>query len=304
MPILTNFPDDQSSVIALADWMEVNTLLDPDGSTSIQELSGVLSNGEGSEPDQIEVSPSELMAQAVMVEINDRAISGGDEYPFEVQGELVVAKANHESLLAYKFCLLVSFVGVTDSRLTLPHNKITKEFEHLCEYVTKKFLSNDTMLVSTKVFGWPREDKSQFLAALEEVCRESVCMKTQHTAAAGAAKDAGLDIVAWSKFPDNLAGGILFLGQCATGQDWDGKLHEISAFSIYVDIHVSHLTAIFIPHLVDSKTELGAERWITNSMKAGRIFDRSRIAYLAHDWENTTVRTFLNTSLAALKVLP
>ena len=302
MPILTEKPAD-NDVCKLADWMEVNSLLDTDQNTSILELAAILSNGleEGDDDDQIEASESDQLAQEVLNELKARTTACGEEYPFILKGELLSAKPNHDDFTAYIYCLLVSYCGVMSELTPWTHQKIAKEFENLCAQTLENLYSTESMPANIRTFGFPRKEDgytgTDFVAALKKVCKESGEMNPVNMLAAAARKDAGLDIICWKKFPDGLRGGLLFWGQCATGANWSDKLHDLLNFKAYVTVPVGYATGVFMPHMVDTTTPKGLEEWDVWTIYTGSVFNRCRIAHLSKSWSNAEMKTFCRTTL-------
>ena len=63
-------------------------------------------------------------------------------------------------------------------------------------------------------------------------------------------KDAGLDLLCYRSFSDNRAGFPIYLMQCASGQDWDEKLHtpDPDLWQDYIDFVVRPQKAFAIPY--------------------------------------------------------
>lgn len=307
MPILIEKPAD-NNVCKLADWMELNCLLDPDSNTSKQELAAILSNGleEGDEEDQIDVSQSDQLAQQVMNELNDRMLACSGQYPFDVKGELLVAKNNKLDYLAYIYCLLISYCGVMSPSLPWTHQKIAKHFENLCAHGLNNLFTTDSMPATIHVFGFPRKEDgfsgSDFVTALKKICKDSGEMTPANLLAAAARMDAGLDIICWRKFPDGMRGGLLFWGQCATGENWNDKLHDLSSFKAYVTVPAGgYTTGVFMPHMVETTTEKGKQEWDVWTIYSGSVFNRCRIAHLSTGWTNQEMKEFCETALRNLR---
>src|ERR1039458_1816418 len=92
-------------------------------------------------------------------------------------------------------------------------------------------------------------------------------------------KDAGLDIVVWRPFPDNRSSKLIAFGQCATGDNWWGKRHELQPNDwcrtwMRKTPQVLPVKAFFVPHSVSD------DQWAQLGYAAGIIFDRFRIVHL------------------------
>ncbi len=301
MSIRVELPQDQD-VHALADWMELNALLDADGNTSPQELSGLLSNGAENdiEDDQIADSPSEALAVDVMNELSRRSIACGDSYPFHVESSKISLKSEWKDYVSYVFPLLISYLGVNSDLFPERFQTFGKYFEELGGTALSNYLSNDMYPVSIKVFGFPRNDSTRFSKAVQELCDTIPGFTAIHKDLALSQQDGGLDVIAWKHFPDNLSGAVVFLCQCAMGENWQEKLHEARKIQNYISMQGDVLTGVFIPHTVDTSTPAANDRWEVNTNQAGRIFERCRTAYLSKGWTHQKAEELCGATLTNL----
>lgn len=304
MSIKLELPRDSTSHI-LADWLEINALLDADGNASIQELIGLLSNGAENVmgEDQIGDSASEIAAQETMNEILRRSIACGDSYPYEVTGSIIQLKADWVNYLSYVFPLLISYFGVDSAHFTETYHVFGKYFEELNADALKNYISSDDYPASTKVFGFPRSDNTRFSKAVEELCKTIPGFTAINTELAKVQQDGGLDIIAWKKFPDELSGAMVFLCQSAMGKNWQEKLFEASSIRGFINMPSDALTGVFIPHTVDTSSRVDEERWSVYTNRAGRIFERCRIAHLSPHWDHERAKTLCSTTIANLSAI-
>lgn len=307
MPTYAEFPIERSPT-KLADWLEVNALIDTDGSASKQDLLCPLKRDQDLADDQVEQSEADLLASEVFCEIKRRTEFAGSGYPFSFDGEKIVRKASPAKFLSYVYCLLISFFGVDkreywqDWKL----NETAKKFEELSAAAVKALLTNQRLKARVRVFGWPRRWRGDaknphFPKALRQLCKECVEMKPRDRPAAVNAKDAGLDVVAWKPFPDGLPGGLLFWGQCATGADWQSKMGDAIRFKAFLQDHTTPVTGLFIPHVPDISRADTLDELCIMIQQAGMLFSRCRIARLTEDWKDQWVRRLCENCIKAIR---
>jgi len=101
-------------------------------------------------------------------------------------------------------------------------------------------------------------------------------------------KDMGTDIASWLEFRDSREGSLHFLGQCATGKNWDSKLEDLRVawWRDHINWAVEPVRFFAIPHVVDRG------RWRRVSQAAGLVLDRPRLIALASQscWKPKMVR--------------
>lgn len=142
-------------------------------------------------------------------------------YPFEVRAEGLQRRDGQSP--AYLFQLLVS-LGSTVSHQD--GTTASKMFEELSAAAAGQYLGDSEAAV---VFGWPRQElRPGFREAVAELvellCEDVACADREGMSDL---KDDGLDVVAWRGFPDRKPSKLILFGQCATGQHWRKKTHEL-----------------------------------------------------------------------------
>ena len=307
MPTYVELPIKRSPT-KLADWLEVNALVDADGSASKQDLLCPLKRDQDLADDQVEQSEADLLASEVFCEINRRAESAGEAYPFSFDGEKIGRKGSPVKFLSYVYCLLISFFGVEKREYWQDWkvSETTKKFEELSATAVKSLLDNERLEAQVRVFGWPRRWKGNpknphFPKALKQLCQECVEMKPRDRPAAVNIKDAGLDVVAWKPFPDRLPGGLLFWGQCAAGADWRGKLADTIRFKAFLEDHTTPITGVFIPHVPDVSRADTLDELCIIIQQSGMFFNRCRIARLTEGWRDEWVGQLCSNGLKAIR---
>lgn len=263
MGVAVPFPTDAINPLKLADWLELLALVCDDGNSSAGDLHRELK--------RLGVGQWETLAGQAFSELEARELAAPKGYPFTVGATLLEQRNDWRDFVPYVFCLLISY----RVEKATPHSKLDPErlFEKLACEAARGYLGGEALR-----FGFPREELPKpFREAVNELCRrlgEGLGCQAKPTRNK---KDDGLDIVSWKPFADGRSGKIILFGQCATGEDWTGKMYECAAFE---DIWIEKpgpspiLRSVFIPHRVER------DLWNDYVIKANLLFDRCRIADL------------------------
>lgn len=279
-------PSPSTDELLLADWLELLALTSPDENASYVDLErvlhreGVFFSGDESSIDEgdasiLEDEAIERKIQQVSHEIESRAIAAGNAYPFMLEPRSIALRSSRQDFVPYIFCLCLSVFGA--QRAT---NAIRKMFEYLSCEAAKHFLNGEVIR-----FGSPRntsEIPSRFDEAVSEICARLGEGQGYSLTSPLHRKDDGLDVVAWRDFPDRVAGKLILLGNCASGNDWNEKLGELNPLAFcsqwFAQAPASNAVMIksfFVPRRIP------AEEWRGVTLRAGIIFDRCRLAYCA-----------------------
>jgi hypothetical protein len=87
-------------------------------------------------------------------------------------------------------------------------------------------------------------------------------------------KDAGLDLVLWRPFPDSRIGCPLYLVQCASGANWEGKRNQpdIHLWRTMIEFAALPKRALAIPYAISDE-----DYWISCRRMDGMLLDRLRL---------------------------
>jgi hypothetical protein len=223
---LNNFSEDLQDH-DLGDWMELSVLRSAAHSLSFPDLQrqiGIMGEDDGEDADL----RAEETIQRLNEIIQDRMQRVGVEnYPFEYteDGNRLVLKELVDSSIVYVFCLLLSHTKRDD----VLNGSYTPNID---DSIRRSFQGCSTVAAAGLVqgnaiwFGFPRPDKSGFLAKLRATY-ELICDGTPvEVAIAGTSpspKDEEIDIIAWSKREDTALPAYYMLAQVASGNNWDVK---------------------------------------------------------------------------------
>jgi hypothetical protein len=273
---MLSLPREPNDPLKLADWLELYALISGDRNSSHGDLVTALKAASVIDPREI---AQEELPTTVFEELlrREKAARGG--YPFEVDGSVLRCKKRPLSYETYIFCLCLSYFSWKGLQRGAPVRP-DRVFEHLCAEVARAFLVGEA-----RRFGAPRVAEvfaSSFPKAVDELAavhlQEGGGFKAQDEVSASG--DAGLDIVAWRKHPDEMPGKLIFFGACASGGDWAQKLHEQHTPATFAENFMANsmvsriVGGFFIPHRVPTS------KWDRLSRKAGgMLFDRCRIAH-------------------------
>jgi len=257
------------NIFRLADWMELSAIQSLKSATSGSDLAGALRRASISEL-QGDESREETIGQVIR-EVQYRADSAGDGYPFNLVRDVVSLRGDWTECPSYTFCLCESYTDF------IPGNDGPKLFEKISRVALERYLSGSSVR-----FGDTRDELPwAFDDAVDELCtqmNEGGGYSGREREEAG---DAGVDVVGWKSFPDDLASKIIMFGQCATSDKWDQKREKDD---LNIDYFCRHwledplvspepVKSFFMPHRVDIQRRERAARW------AGVLFDRCRIAH-------------------------
>ncbi len=298
-----------------ADWLELQALAARDGSSSLQDFASALrSSGSAEElydeatfEQEVHAYEDELdedtfgpqlaerggetiepIAESAFYEVEDRSASCDGGYAFTLGDDDLKLRSRGRRDV-YIFLLLLSTFGkdklsklAEDAGMGTQPN-LPQLFEEISAVALQNCLGGAGNGVQTYPFGFPRRiGPPGFERAVEELCsRTGEGAKPRDRPTRRNQKDAALDLVVWRPFADQRRAIVMVWGQCATGAHWDEKLSEMrpedwSALWLCDRPVVLPLRAFFVPHRVP------AEKWEEKALKGGLLFDRCRIAALAH----------------------
>lgn len=258
-----------------ADWLEWRALDSRGKLVSWSEHQSDLGIG-GSDETSTDLdngAPFETLIDDIASELTEREQACGNSYPFEITRNGLAHRTSARPSV-YEFLLLLTLFGGTTTPTGIHGVQL---FEDLCAEALTSYLGN----AQKKVFGFPRRlEPKGFAPAVDRLCRE-LGEGGQHRSVPRVQqlKDAHLDLVAWRGFPDRRPGQLIIFGQCATGEHWFDKIHELRprewcCLWMHEQPWVTPVASLFVPRRVER--DLLPEAGIYG----GVLFDRCRIAWL------------------------
>lgn len=215
--------------------------------------------------------------------LDARANHYDGDYPFIVDYD--TKKLTLKSLLCdrkriYIFLLLCS----VNEKIVRTGNILESDFEQISTLILTKYLNNNSIIYH---FGKSSYSDDRYVGKLTEkidkLASDLKCPTTynpKHFSVQNSG-DGGLDIVAWTPFPDddNYEQIQVYLGQCAIGKDWIGKQFDVEKMRNNIAFPHCTMNLMFIPH--DIRDDDGDFQ--VPSIRAHLIFDRFRIMKLLNE---------------------
>lgn len=302
MAVVLDLPKDRLNKIKLADWLEVNALLDVDHSSSTEDLTSLL---------KIEYSDKDSQIESLRTDVSSELLSRmrkiGDAYPFIFNGKLLKIKniRSFKKQFTYLFCLFISYIGLDKGSKELKiwdSKEITCLFEKISTLVAHNFLSCKEIDAQSLQFGAPRtewqKEMQPFKKAIEVLKNLINEGNVKCNLTSSKRKDAGLDVIAWRQFPDGRSSKLFLLGQCAAGNNFKEKKREIGDLRQYYSFWdmPGVMLSFFIPHEVDESD------WQTFYFpEVGILFDRSRVSFWAKEWDGVKFKNKIPSIIKKLK---
>jgi len=276
--------DDQ--MVFHADWVETMCIFAADGSASEEDLYRALSQ-EGGRSD----NKARELAHDAFIELADRTVACGSAsqgaYPFELsqrRNKLSLADGQDwpESSIPYLFQLMTCRWSMASVDRTLANIDPTAVFEMLCAEVLGSFWGTCSGTSGAFVFGTAAGATlptfPEKVAHIVSTLREGGAYKI--AAISPGAGDGKLDAVAYRVFADQRRGGLIGFAQAKTGENWRQhltKLQPRSFMSKYVTspLVIDPVRIYMVPHRIHH------DRWESDSLEGGLLFDRCRITQYA-----------------------
>ncbi len=209
------------SIDVLCDWIEGSLLF---GESELSSVSIVDVLKEENICNEQEMASR--IASDAWAELKRRQACLGNVASFSITGHRISRRRKSwKDTPAHSFCVLLSFAKWYGSWARRFGSDYTEQGE-IFEELTKESLQVQLAGWTVHLTGWSRTKPNKLTAVVEEVANhlgEPPGELEKWTSPD--ANDAGLDILCYRPFPDGRVGIPVYLLQCASGGDWDGKLH-------------------------------------------------------------------------------
>jgi hypothetical protein len=214
----------------LADWLELKAIASLGGRVGFNTLLSAVALGEDEQRTDIadENRAEDQLIQRVQDELERRRRSVGKDYPFRIisHGRVLrfVTPVSKPGAV-YLFCLFLSHAfgsPFVSKKLAPKLTNSTRDLFQACATVA----AGGYVRGPAVSFGWPRPEKSAFLKGLRDVYKKFGDGKPHKVPRPGApkkVKDNGVDVIAWRRTADRLAGTQYLVAQVASGADWKDK---------------------------------------------------------------------------------
>lgn|GEM_PF-2738070 len=294
-------PEDRNDTVRLTDWVEAYMLVNATEQLSEEDIRELLriqtegiddlagaGFGEPGELGELDVpslgeDAARTQAELILGEIarrERRALRGCANrtvYPFARTPAGIELNRGENSIL-YEFLLWLSLTNAPFRRETYG-SKVTRFFDLLGQAVLVAYLGPGAQ---ARRFGWPpvKDRPKRLDDALDWLAAEMRRSRGEVAPVNPDGKDAGVDVVAWRPFSDDLHGYVIVLAQCTVSQGaFVQKLADIKErlWSAFLGLGQPPVTAMLVPFDVSSADEW---KWSEFHYAVGIVIDRPRIVEL------------------------
>jgi hypothetical protein len=245
------------------------------------------------------------MISSAWSEMKQRQHWIGEESPFSFPSGGITRTCKWTEVPAYSFCLLLSLAAIYRDWARQFGHDYTKQGQFF-EELTKESLAyqfKDWVFFPT---GWSRERTPKLNKIVKEIARqlgESVGNLPRWTNQDQ--KEAGLDILCYRPFNDGRVGVPVYLMQCASGGNWQDKLHtpRLELWTHIVDFASKPKKAFAMPFALTN--EIFTQKCL---LVDGMFIDRYRILSTSEKkqvWLSKKLRCdLINWTRPRIKKLP
>lgn len=238
--------------------------------------------------------------------IEARANLLGKGYPIRSRGtKRIEPKADWQEFPAYSFCLMLSLRTAYPTWARSFGQDYTRQGD-LFERLTAESVSSSFRDWTVCPTGWTKEHPGQLGKIVVEIAEQlGEPIGTVERWTSARAKEAGLDLLCFRRFPDRRGGLPVFLFQCASGADWKSKLHtpNIRIWTKVITFSSDPKKAFSMPYALD-EIEFNRNANIVD----GLLLDRHRLLAPGFDnkeWISDVLATDLNAwTSSRVPVLP
>ena len=203
------------------DWIEANALF-TGAATAGSEIVDALVDGHVYADQDL----AWQLFDIVCSQIAWRSRCMGESYPIGLEGKRVVALGDWKHFRPYGFCLTLSLARAYPAWARSFVTDYTDQgalFEELSEESLRRLLP-DWAVSRT---GWAKEQPKKLRNVIEKVAKivgEEIAPNFEKYLRERS-NDEGLDVVCHRDFPDGRGAHVAYLVQCASGGNWEAKLH-------------------------------------------------------------------------------
>ena len=281
---LNNLPDTAlSKSHYYCDYIELIVLCDSDDGVAVNDIYDRFLEGErisdiGSEDGAISNEKWNSRIQCWFDQLVTRGESYGDDYPFEfIDGRISLKNDMNDRQKLYLGLLLCSLLSYIENSATF-----TSVFEKISCEATKSYLPAGA---EVHVFGKSSATDTKYQGTLMNKVRElATDLSVKVTCSDDDFRkydngDGGVDVVAWVPFSNdtNLERKQIFLGQSASGKNWNTKQGSVDRMFNYLNLPRNVQNLLFVPFdFRDENRNFSEKGEITSEL----IFDRHRLMNL------------------------
>jgi hypothetical protein len=204
-----------------ADWVEASAMFAVDTVSRSDMVDALIENNSYATQDF-----ANDWVDTIFEELSRRFEILGDGGTLVCEGKRIRRVRSWTTRPAYAFCVVLGAIPryreYVEAACGADYTQQGALFERLCEESLR------ALHWEVHRVGWSRgatNDMSAKVHALSTAIGEPATHDAISRWTEPQAKDGGLDLIAWKKFPDGWGGRPICLFQCASGEDWTDKLH-------------------------------------------------------------------------------
>jgi hypothetical protein len=274
------------SLDVFCDWIEGSILFVDDELSSTDVVDALTEDQIYDDQDMA----SEIVSDA-WAELRRRESCVGNGSPFTVGGLRITRQYDSwQDTPAHSFCVLLS-LAKWYREWARPFGSDYTEQGALFEDLTKESLEKLFSGWHIHQTGWTRTRTNRLAAVVDQVADhlgESKGVIERWTRPT--ANEAGLDLLCYRPFPDRRVGVPVYLMQCASGGDWEGKLHTPN---LNIWRHIVQFAAIPKKAFATPFAFLEDEFIRNSALVDGMLLDRYRLLSVAdteEEWVSRPLR--------------
>lgn len=240
---------DNVSLDTLCDWIEATILFDEEELSKSDFIGVLLSEGIYENQDM-----ASIRLDDAWFELERRSKLLGKSFPFKLGNKRITRIRKWQLVSPHSFCLLTSYHKWDHNFADACDRNYILQGE-LFENLTKESLEHLFADWSVLLTGWSRTTPR----GLPQIVRDLASRLGEPVGKIGRwarprQKDAGLDLVAYRSFDDGRVGFPVFLIQCASGKNWEEKLHtpNIAIWGRLIQFAIDPYKAFAVPYAIPS----------------------------------------------------
>ncbi len=281
-------PSQDSFPTVFADWLELRAILSPTKKINISEIRDLidfegeldenLTDTDDNQKLDFEQLPNEdlqeldeqinIEIESTVEEISLRSTSLESSYPFNIEDNGYSLSLKQDLTLgeyAYLFCLIIS--NATSQGLIESTPKLITHIERDLFQICASLCAAGANQGPVVSIGWPRPNNTHFLTHMKAThagLNPSIIIRENPLPGSPPnVKDGGIDVISWTQETDGHAGIKYYMGQAASGKDWENKSAktEKGAFlRLYYEVQpVTPFSQMFIPHCITGVAAKGID---------------------------------------------
>ena len=231
----------------LCDWIEGSILFAEDEFSTIDIVQALIDGGI-----YVESDFAMRIVREIWQELERRLKCVAPRIPFSVSDLRVQRITSWQDAPAHSFCVLLSFAKCYKKWWNRVSDSDYNEQGELFELLTQESLKEQFSDWQVKRTGSSHTQSVKLHEVMRQVADwlDRPIKPDAGERINSRAKDAGLDLLCYHRFPDKRAGFPIYFMQCASGQNWNDKVFtpDLDLWGDYIDFVVRPQKAFAIPY--------------------------------------------------------